>query len=154
MPKPRTAKANPALRLAFIRQLHVYVSMFVAPSLMFFAITGAFQTFRIPDRKDAPVVLQKLARAHRDDVFALKPAPPPKKPAAGKAGEKPKAAAEKPKTKLGTTLVKWFFVLISIALVFSTGFGIWMALAYHRQKALLFAVLVIGAAIPILLLGL
>jgi uncharacterized membrane protein YcjF (UPF0283 family) len=154
MPKPRSAKANPALRLAFIRQLHVYVSMFIAPSLLFFAVTGAFQTFRIPDRKDAPVVLQKLARAHKDDIFALKPAPPPKRPVAGKAEEKPKAEAAKPKTKLGTTLVKWFFVLVSIALVLTTGFGVWMALAYHRQKALLFAVLVVGAAIPILLLGL
>lgn len=72
-------RGNLALRLALIRQLHIYLSVFIAPSLLFFAGTGALQTFRIPDGKTAPVLLQKLARVHRDDVFAVKPVPPAKK---------------------------------------------------------------------------
>lgn len=160
MTDTRPVKANPALRLMLLRKLHIYVSMFVAPSLLFFAFSGAFQTFRIPDRKDAPAVLQKLARAHRDDIFALKPAPPPKKPEA-KAADKdqghaaPAAApSAKPKPKLATTLTKWFFVIASVGMLFSTVIGIWMGLAYGREKRLLWGLLIAGAAIPVVLLAL
>ncbi len=73
MSPAKAKRPNPALRYAFLRQLHVYVSVFVAPSLMFFAITGALQTFRIPDRPDASPLLVKLARVHKDDVFAPSP---------------------------------------------------------------------------------
>src|ERR1700753_3631924 len=84
--KSKSARGNPALTWNAIRQVHVYLSVFVAPSLIFFAVTGAFQTFRIPDRPDAPVVLQKSARAHKDDVFAVKP-PRPKKAGHEAAGD-------------------------------------------------------------------
>jgi hypothetical protein len=150
MAKP---KSNPALRLALIRQLHVYVSVFIAPSLMFFAITGAFQTFRIPDRPDAPVLLQKLARAHRDDVFAVKPPPPPKKIDAG-SQKTPSAPKPAPKPAAATTAVKAFFVLVSIGAVFSIGLGVWMALAYNRRKRLMWALLLAGALAPAILLAL
>ena len=76
MAKSKSARGSPALRLALIRQWHVYISVFVAPSLLFFALTGALQTFRIPDEKTAPVLIQKLARVHKDDVFAMKPVRP------------------------------------------------------------------------------
>ncbi len=154
--RPKTS--NPALRLMLLRKLHIYVSMFVAPSLLFFAFSGAFQTFRIPDRKDAPVLLQKLARVHRDDIFALKPAPPPQKPEAkAEADEhaKPAAApAPKPKAKTSTTAVKVFFVTVSIGMLFSTVIGIWMGLAYSREKRLLWGLLIAGAVIPAILLSL
>ena len=57
----KTKRANPAaMRLGLIRQLHVYISVFVAPSLLFFALTGALQTFRIPDDGAAPIVIAAL----------------------------------------------------------------------------------------------
>jgi hypothetical protein len=151
MARSKSAKANPALRLALIRQIHVYVSVFIAPSLIFFALTGALQTFRIPDRKDAPPLIAKLARVHRDDVFALKP-PPLKKPEAE--AKKPKAPpAPKPKPKAATTALKWFFVLVSLATVVSAVLGVWMALLYNRRKGLLLILLLAGVAVPVLLLA-
>ncbi|MBS0332344.1 MAG: hypothetical protein JSS35_06220 [Proteobacteria bacterium] len=178
MAKPKTARANPALRWNAIRQVHVYISVFVAPSLIFFAVTGAFQTFRIPDRPDAPVVLQKLARAHKDSVFAVKPARP-KKPegakveGAGGGGEHrrhddadaskvrgdspspPPAGAPdkpaKPQPKPATEAVKWFFVMAAIGMTVSTLLGLWMALAYHKRRRLLLVLLVAGALIPLAL---
>ncbi|MGZ6014097.1 MAG: hypothetical protein ACXWK0_19840 [Caulobacteraceae bacterium] len=148
MPRPKTARANPALRLALIRQCHVYVSVFVAPTLLFFALTGALQTFRIPDDKAAPVVLQKLARLHKDDVFAVKPSRP-KRPEGAKAeaGKPPEKAPPAPSTQR----LKWFFSMASVAIAVTTLFGLWMALAYHRRKALLWALLIAGAAAPVLL---
>ena len=154
MAKSKVRKANPALRLALIRKLHVYASVFVAPSLLFFAMTGALQTFRIPDRPDASVVLQKLARLHRDDVFAVKPARP-KKPEGAKAEGRPAAApAEKPKADPSTEILKWFFTLTSIVVMVTTLFGLWMALAYNKDKLLLWIVLLAGAAAPVLILAL
>jgi hypothetical protein len=144
------SKANRAWPL--IRQWHVYVSVFVAPSLIFFAITGALQTFRIPDRADAPVLLQKLARVHKDDVFAVKPARP-KPPESSKP-----AQAEKPKPKararVSTEVAKWFFTAVSVAIAVTTLFGLWMALAYSRRKAVIWALLIAGAAAPVVILAL
>ncbi len=185
MAKPKTARSNPALRLALIRQIHVYISVFVAPSLLFFAFTGALQTFRIPDQKTAPVVIQKLARLHKDDVFALKPPRPERSKAANpKAdgrdkdahdnGEHTKGAGPaggdqdkavpgsgpgkgpegKPPPKPSTEAMKWFFAAVSVAVIFSTLFGLWMALAYNRRKLVVWALLAAGAVIPVVIAAL
>ena len=141
----------PAPDRAALRQIHIYLSFFIAPCLIFFAVTGAFQTFRIPDEKTAPVLLQKLARVHRDDVFALKPAPPPK---AASEIKKPAIAKAKPKPALATTLVKWFFVLTAIVMVITTLMGLWMGIAYSRNRTVLWLLLLAGAAVPASLLAL
>lgn len=147
--RPKTARGAPALRLAFIRQLHVYVSLFVAPSLIFFAATGALQTFRIPDQKSAPVAVQKLARLHKDDVFAVKP-PRPERPKAGPKAERD-APKPRPAPSPATQALKWFFTAVSIAMIVTTLLGVWMALAHGRRKVLLWATLAAGTAAPVLL---
>jgi hypothetical protein len=154
--KPKTSRARaPRARpaQAVIRDLHIYISAFVAPSLLFFALTGALQTFRIPDQKTAPVVIQKLARLHKDDVFAVKPVRP-KKPEAG--GDHAKAQAAKPPeakppTPASTQAMKWFFAAVSIGIALTTVFGIWMALAYSRRRLIVWALLIAGAAAPVLI---
>lgn len=158
MAKPKTARANPALRLGLIRQFHIYISVFVAPSLLFFAATGALQTFRIPDQREAPVVIQKLARLHKDDVFAIKP-PRPKRAEGGshengshERAEKPPEA--KPQPKPATEALKWFFTVVSIGIGITTLLGLWMTLAHGRRKALMWLVLLAGAAAPVLILAL
>ena len=155
MARPKTARANPALRLAMIRQWHVYISVFVAPSLLFFALTGALQTFRIPDRPDSPLVIQKLARLHKDDVFAVKPPRPRKPDAAGRdKATGPKPPETKPAPERSTEIMKWFFTAVSIGVALTTLFGLWMALAYNKRKLLLWLVLIAGAAAPVLILAL
>ena len=151
MAKSNGRKAKSAWPL--IRQLHIYTSVFVAPSLLFFALTGAFQTFRVPDEPSAPVLLQKLARAHKDDVFALKPPPKAKKPEApAKAAEAKPPEKPKPKNP-ATERVKWFFAAISVLVMTTTLFGLWMALAYSRRKLPIWILLIAGIAAPIILLA-
>jgi hypothetical protein len=150
MVKSTGVRANPALRLALIRQLHVYVSVFVAPTLLFFATTGALQTFRIPDQKTAPVLLVKLARLHKEDVFAPKPVRP-KRPE-GAAGKPAEPRPPKVEPKASTTVLKWFFSMASVAIAISTLLGLWMALAYHKRKTVMWALLIAGAAAPVLIL--
>jgi hypothetical protein len=148
----RAAKPRPAQ--AVIRDLHVYVSVFVAPSLLFFALTGALQTFRIPDQKTAPVVIQKLARVHKDDVFAVKPARPKRAEGGGHAkAQGPKPPEAKPPTPASTERLKWFFAAVSISITLTTLFGVWMALAYSRRKLIVWALLIAGAAAPVLILA-
>lgn len=134
-----------------LRQLHIYLSFFVAPCLIFFAITGALQTFRIPDQKSAPVLVQKLARVHRDDVFALKPPAPPR---VGRSAAGRQAAAPRSKPSIPTQMTKWFFVLASALIVITTLMGLWMGLAYSRDRKTLLLLLFAGAAVPIVLLAL
>src|SRR5262249_17987527 len=113
-----------------VRQPHGYLSVFGAPALVFFAATGAFQTLRIPPRPDSAVVLQKLARLHKDMVFAQKPARPKRPPGAEKGPPRPPREAPKPSTEV----LKWFSVFVSIGMVASSGLGVWIALAQHRQR--------------------
>ena len=153
MANSKRARAKPALRLAFIRQCHVYISVFVAPSLLFFAVTGGLQTFRIPDDKTTPQLIQKLARVHKDDVFALKPTRPKRPEAAGHAPAK-KAPEAEPREALSTTALKWFFTAISVGVGLTTLFGLWMALTHNRRKAIVWLVLAAGAAAPVLILSL
>ena len=142
-----------------LRQLHIYLSLFVAPSLMFFALSGALQTFRIPDRADAPMALVKVARLHKDDVFAPKPvkAPRPAQPQAhGEPGAaigkpRPPAAQSPPKPGPYTTALKWYFSIASVIMAITTALGIWMALAFGRRKGWMAATLLAGAAAPVVL---
>jgi hypothetical protein len=140
--RPAPKKANPALRLAAVRQLHVYLSVFVAPTLIFFCLTGMLQTFRIPDRTDAPAVMVKLAHLHRDTEFVQ---PPPKK------APPPKPGAPKPEPKRTAPAkfgLQTFFALASLAVVATTLLGLWMALVYNRRKGLLVGVLLLGCVLP------
>jgi hypothetical protein len=148
--RPKTAGAKPAPARGLIRQLHIWISVFVAPSLLFFALTGALQTFRIPDQKEAPVVLQKLARLHKDDVFAIKPPRPKKAEVArdggdGKHARPDKPPEAKPQPARSTEVLKWFFAAASLGIAATTLFGVWMALAYSRRKALIWVLLLAGA---------
>ena len=153
MGKPKK-RANPAaMRLGLVRQLHVWLSVFIAPSLLFFALTGALQTFRIPDDKAAPVVIQKLARLHKDDVFALKPPRPKRAETAGQRSKAEKPAA-KPPEKPSVTAMKWFGVAVSIGMATTTLFGLWLALVYSRNRLVIWLLLIAGTATPIVIAAL
>lgn len=151
--KPAARKPNPALRLALIRQIHVYLGVFVAPSLLFFAVTGALQLFSLheahPGYQPAPIV-EKLGELHKNQKFALKPkrAPSP----AATAATKPAAAEPARKGPAwNVTALKYLFLLVSLSLIASTVLGVWMAVTYNRRKPVIWALLAAGAVIPALL---
>jgi len=51
-----------------------------------------------------------------------------------------------------TLVLKWFFLAMSIGLVATTMLGIYMAFKYNRSPALVWGMLIGGAAIPIVLI--
>ena len=91
--------------LKYVRLSHLYIGVFIAPAVIFFAITGAIQTFNLHktgERKGytPPRALAVLARIHKDatpilaseDAAALDAAT--KKKAAAKAAAKAKKSRE------------------------------------------------------------
>jgi hypothetical protein len=148
----RHGRANPVLRQQGIRQLHLYLGVFFAPALLFFAATGALQVFSLHeahgDYRPAPLI-EKLGEVHKNQRFELKARRPEKpKPASAAARTQP---ADKP-TPLKTLALKWFFLATALGLIFSTSLGLWMGLTHLRNRALAFGLLCAGALIPVLFL--
>jgi hypothetical protein len=74
MPTPTTLKT--------VRQLHHYSGVFIAPAVLFFAITGALQTFSLHETTRGssyipPAILVHLAQLHKKATWTI----PVRKPA-------------------------------------------------------------------------
>jgi hypothetical protein len=130
-----------------IRQLHSYIGVFIAPSVLFFALTGAVQLFSLHEAHgnyQPPAIVEKLSSVHKDQVFALgdhhDQAP------------SPAAKDDDDKTELSTLILKGFFLLVALCLAVSTVLGLWMGLTQTRQKRIAWLLAIAGALIPVGLL--
>jgi uncharacterized iron-regulated membrane protein len=140
------------MNMMTLRQWHGYIGVFIAPSVLFFALTGGLQLFSLHEAHDdyrpAPII-EKLSRVHKDQVFALghhRAAPPPASRAA-----KPPAPEDRP--RLPTLILKIFlFWFVALGLAISTVLGVWIAFTRNRRKGLTWVLLIAGAAIPLVLL--
>ena len=97
--KPVRRGGSPALRMALIRNIHSYVGLFIAPSVLFFAITGGLQLFKFHeahgDYTPAPLV-EKLGMLHKDQKFEMRRKRPAPTPAAAAAPSIAAASATGP----------------------------------------------------------
>lgn len=151
----RTGAQNRAARLRLFRDAHRLIGLFIAPSVMFFALTGFAQLIELHEAHGAykpPAVLEKLSQVHIHQKFAAKPERPrpPGAVAAHDDHEHEHAdAGEEHATPIGVTLLRALFVLVSIGLFASSTLGVWIALA-RPQRTVTFAVLGAGTVLPIL----
>jgi len=134
-----------------IRQWHSYLGLFIAPSVLFFALTGGIQIYDLHEAHGSykPLaILEKLSSVHKDQVFARHEhnEPPPS------ADSDAAPADDDDKPSLPTQLLKAFFLLVAVSFVVSTGFGLWMGLTHTRRKRLAWGLLIAGALIPLILL--
>jgi hypothetical protein len=139
--------------------LHAYIGAFIAPSVLFFAVTGALQLFSLHEAHGGyvpPALLEKLSAVHKDQRFAAghhDDGPPP-------AARGPKAATpdhddDHPKALPARTVaLKWLFLAIDIGLMVSTLIGAWMAVTFTRNKGVIWTLLILGAVLPVLILAL
>jgi uncharacterized iron-regulated membrane protein len=147
-----------------LRQWHAYVGMFIAPSVLFFSLTGVIQIFNLHEAHGSyhpAVLLEKLSGVHRDQAFE-KPhdhdapdhdapgADAPRAAASAAGGQPP--ADEDEKQSVSTYVLKWFFTIVSLGLVASTLIGIWMGTTQTRRKGLAWMLLIAGTVVPIGLL--
>ena len=148
--------------LKYLRLIHLYLGVFIAPALLFFAFTGALQTFSLHETTRGssykpPAWAVTLAQIHKKQtpIVPAKKTPPPDKAAAdkpskqeSKADSKP-AAADAPAPKHNALPLKIFFLLVSIGLFISTLTGLYMSYKYIRNRKLITALLLAGIIIPI-----
>jgi hypothetical protein len=163
--------------LKTIRLIHLYLGVFITPALIFFAFTGAVQTFSLHETTRGssykpPAILVELGQLHKKQTLVV----PAKKPAPDAAPDKstsdrphphtdspasapatqlatpPKPAETAPAKAKNLLPMKIFFLLVSIGLLTSTFTGLYMAYKYIRNKLLVSATLAAGIAVPILLL--
>lgn len=146
-------RARPKNWARVVRQLHLYLGTFFAPAILFFAISGALQTFswheRTPgDTYQPPVWIQKMAQLHKKQTAVL----PVRRPASNAPETGVHALHPEQQTKpvmpLGTLLQKCFVLLMSIGLVFTTILGLYMALKFNPRTPAIWIALFMGALLP------
>lgn len=156
-PSSPARRSNPALLQRRVRDVHLYLGLLIAPSVLFFAATGAVQLFGWHEREAGrdytpPPIVERLAMAHKKQAFTLpRRRPPPKPEAGGGAGARAPSPAQP--TPLNVELLKWFFLVVSLGLIVSTCLGLWLGLRFARNRRLAWGLLIAGVVIPILLLA-
>jgi hypothetical protein len=116
-----------------IRHLHLYLGCLFAPLLIFFAFSGALQTFELHDPPPGSSFqphawIMTLAQVHKNQ-----------------------RTETTPKTKHSLPL-RWFFVLTCVGLVVTTALGIYMAFRFTKKHRLVYLSLALGVGLPILFL--
>jgi len=147
--------------LKFMRLVHLYLGVFTAPMLVFFAITGGLQTFGLHEASrgggayNPPGWLASLGQLHKKQTTQVPPRRPrPAETAVGSRGDSGvstlERAAQPPKRNLWP--MKIFFAIVSLGLLVSTLTGIYMSYRYTRHAWPIHATLLAGIAVPLLLL--
>jgi hypothetical protein len=145
--------------LRSIRQVHLYLGVFIAPAILFFAVTGALQTVSLHETtkgssyKPAAWIVA-LAQVHKKQTMhvplqKLQPAP---QPVAADKPQKSVPAQDKPaQTDTHSLPMKVFFLLVSVGLVTSTFSGLYMSYKYCRNRVVMTVLLVAGIVVPVAL---
>ena len=138
--------------MSSIRVWHNYIGILIAPSVIFFALTGALQIFSLHEAHGSyvpPAIVEKLSSVHKDQVFAQK-----QHEEHEEAVSQPPAAAEHEDDHgpaLGTMLLKWFFLFVALALTASTILGLWIGLTHIQRKRTGRWLLLAGIVLPVAL---
>ncbi|MEI6484645.1 MAG: hypothetical protein WCO11_00095 [Sphingomonadales bacterium] len=144
-----------AATLRRLRQLHLYVGMFFAPAILFFAVSGGLQSFRLQqasgwDGAPPPQWMAAMGSVHIDQRLPeAEKKPEAEKPKAPM--DPAKAAARKARAAKALPM-KIFTAALAIALSLSTLLGIGIALGTKSTRRLSLVMLAAGMAVPVLLL--
>jgi hypothetical protein len=167
--------------LKWIRQIHLYLGVFTAPMLLFFAFTGGMQTFSLHETTRGssyapPAWLATLAQLHKKQTIVMPPRwPHPSEAvmrgkdstvAGASAASSPANAASDARTtptpgapadnagarpKKNLLPMKLFFALVALSLMLSTLTGLYMAYRFTRHGKRIAVVLLAGIIVPLLL---
>ncbi len=158
-----SASANRGARARLMRQIHLYLGMFFAPTILFFAVTGSLQLYGLHEASrdgsysPAPVI-EKLSEVHIHQRFALAPKPQ-KLPGAQKRAEAspqvaPAPKALPPKPPVWRAVVRAFFLAAALGLIASALLGLWIGVVQARRRGPALLALAAGMLVPIILVAL
>jgi hypothetical protein len=159
------------------RLIHLYLGIFTTPALIFFAFTGALQTFSLHETTRGssykpPAWAVTLGQIHKKQTPVvqakrLPPAGAAEAQGSGKGhgkGEQDTAAkndggmaalqpAEASQGRKHHPLpLKIFFLIVAISLFLSSVSGLYMSYKYTRNRKVVTVLLVLGTVIPVALL--
>ncbi|PZN93380.1 MAG: hypothetical protein DCF31_12875 [Alphaproteobacteria bacterium] len=134
----------------------MYIGVFFAPAILFFAISGGLQAFRLQqasgwDGAPPPVWMAWMASVHIDQA-KLKPEPAKAEAEKPKPPVDPAVAAERAAKKAQALPMKIFTAALALALGLSTLLGAAIALNMRSTRRVAMVMLVAGTLVPILLL--
>jgi hypothetical protein len=136
--------------MSSIRLWHSYIGILIAPSVIFFALTGALQIFSLHESHGSytpPALIEKLSSIHKDQVFEQKH--PKQHEAESNNDHAPPPQEHEESPTLGTMLLKWFFLFVALALTTSTALGLWIGLTRFQRKRTGWWLLLAGIVLPI-----
>jgi len=117
-----------------LRRIHTFLGCFFAPLLLFFVVTGWYQTVT-PDRKkgegEADTLVTRLTTVHVDQHF-------------------PAESAQ----AYHTALFRYLVVIMCIALIATIALGVLLAFRSNRQRWQVWLSLALGLLVPVVLLWL
>ena len=130
------------MSLVTLRLVHYYAGVFFAPTIIFFALSGVFQVFKLheayretPGAQGGPIAW--MSQVHKEAALIPPKAAPAKAPP-------PRAERSSP--------FKWFAALMGISLIGASLAGLWIAFNYPKRRQSFFATLLAGFVVPIVLL--
>lgn len=136
---------NGAKTMRVVRQVHLYLGMFFAPAILFFAVSGMLQTFEFHEgRNHPPGWIAVIAALHKKQDLP-RPRPPRAEGKAPKRGER----GEAPPPAHSPFPLKVFVGLMSLGLLASTLLGIWIALSLRVSRRLSLVMLAAGTLLPL-----
>ena len=148
---------NPAT-MRLLRQVHTYLGVFFAPAIIFFAFSGALQTFSLHENKgdspyQPPAWIVALASVHKDQALPAprKPRPTPAKATATVHAAEPDASPATPRPPSPLPL-KIFVLLLSAGLISTALIGLYIALKNPTIRRNVLIALAAGVVLPVLLL--
>jgi hypothetical protein len=119
-----------------LRRLHLYLGCFFTPLLLFFVLTGWYQTVN-PDRlkspADAESLLQKFRVVHTDSIYP---------------------SETEFKQPSSARLFQWLVIVMSLAATATVGIGVVLAFQTLRNKWPVWICLGLGILLPVLVLWL
>jgi hypothetical protein len=130
--------------LFIVRRLHLYLSVFFAPLLLVFVITGWAQTMNFDH---ANPFLNRLSEVHTRQFF---PTTAQQRSANGSYIGQWNVV----KTRMPNEPVKWLVAAMSVALLISIFLGLILAFTMVRNRLPVLIALFLGIAIPVGLLAL
>ena len=137
-----------------LRQFHLYIGVFFTPAILFFAISGGLQTFRLQQSSgwsgaSPPQWIAWMASVHTDQAKFV-PKPEANKP---KPPMDPAKAAERAAHQKAVLPMKVFTIALALALSLSALLGAVIALNMRATWRISAIMLMAGSILPLLLLA-
>ena len=142
-----------------LRLAHSYVSAFIAPTIVFFALSGSLQVLNLHKAHGSyepnPLVAA-MARIHKDQVLSpdmpRDAGPPGFSPKDFGQPRGPEGGLPKPHMSLATKLLKGLFVFEALLLVATTLLGVWIGATHPKRARMFWMILALGVLVPVALI--